>query len=155
MLPFIIPEKAKALIAKGAFLLICIVAVWGVFQMFQAKNEKIENLTTQYNTKAGELKTMTEKYDAAKLELSKKKDSDQATEDVKVIVKEVVVKQEQAKTQANEYVENKLAAIEAKYKDLEKSAANEERKRVEISLERAKGLWLSYCLQEPQNKACK
>lgn len=155
MLPFTIPAKAQALIAKGAFVLFCIAAVWGVFQMFQAKNEKIENLTTQYNGKVGELKTMTDKYDAAKLELSKKVSSEVATEEVKVEVKKAEVKQEKAKTEAAVIVEKKLEAIEAKYAKLEQSKANEDRKRVEISLERAKGLWLTYCIQEPQDKACK
>lgn len=147
---FALPAAAtlKSYVFRGLFVLACAGAFWQNFQILNAKNDRIDKLgeeIAQLNTKNEELKT----------ELTKKVKSDIITEVAKEEVKQEEVKQEKAKTQANLYVEKKLADIEKKYAQMEQSAANQERKRVEISLERAKGLWLTFCLQEPEEKACK
>jgi chromosome segregation ATPase len=152
---FNITDKAKSVIYKVVVVLLALALVWANFEMLQAKNARITDLNNQITSKTKEYDTLNGKYEALKVEMSKKVTSDTATEEVKADVKKAEVKQEAAKTQANQYVEDKLKAIDSKYAALEQSKANEERKRVEISLERAKGLWLTYCLQQPQDKSCK
>ena len=51
-------------------------------------------------------------------------------------------------------VSTKLKAIEAKYSAQEPTKESLDRKAIEISLERSKGVWLLYCLGEPQAKEC-
>jgi hypothetical protein len=90
----------------------------------------------------------------AKAQLALKARSDSVTVEVKAEVKQEEAKVEKAKTEARVYVEKKVAAIEEKYKAMPPTPDNEGRKAVEVSLERSKGLWLAYCLQEPQDQAC-
>lgn len=156
---FNITEEVRGYLIKGGIVLAALIVggllIWGNFKILDTKNEKISNLTNQLTTTQGQLTTMTGKYEAAKLELVKKTQSDVATEDAKQAVKQEEVKQVAAKTQANQYVDKKVAEIDAKYNQLPATQANTDKKRVETSLERAKGLWLTYCLQAPQDAACK
>jgi signal transduction histidine kinase len=142
-----IPDKVKGYIYKAVLLVVCVLLVWANFKILDAKNDRITTL-------GNEVTAVTKKYEDAKAELAKKAKSDAVTVEVKAIVKDEEVKVEKAKTEARVYVEKKVAAIEEKYKVLEPTPDNEGRKAVEISLERSKGLWLSYCLQEPQDQAC-
>lgn len=145
---FTITNKVKEYLIKGAFVLLCAGAVWQNFKILEAKNDRID-------IQEGTIAQLVADNEELKKEIVNKSKSDVVTQLVKEEVKKEEVKQEKAKTQANLYVEEKLAAIEKKYAELEKSATNEERMRTEISLERAKGLWLTFCLQEPEQQACK
>lgn len=152
---FNVTDKAKTIIKATVIVVVALALVWANFKMIDAKNERIDNLSNQLTSKQADYDTLNGKYEALKIDVSKKASSDGVTEVAKVEVKQAEVKQEAAKAQAAQIVENKLKAIETKYAGLEQTQANEERKRVEISLERAKGLWLTYCIQQPQDKACK
>lgn len=145
---FTLSAKIKGYLIKSVFVLICAGVVWQNWQMISAKNDRI---------KAHEetIVQLTKEKEDLKKEMIKKGESEAVTELVKEDLKKTEVKHEKAKSQANQYVEKKLTEIEKKYSAMEQSAANAERKRTEISLERAKGLWLSYCLQAPEEQACK
>ena len=145
---FKITDTVKGYLIKGALVVVCAGAVWQNCQILNAKNERIKTQDEAI------VKLTQEKKDLEK-ELLNKGKSDAVTEGGKQELKQEEVKIDKAKSQANLYVENKLAAIEKKYAAMEQTAANQERKRTEISLERAKGLWLTFCLQEPQQQACK
>lgn len=145
---FVMTNVIKGYLIKGAVALTCVGVLWQNYQTIVDKNELIEvheKTIEQLNKDKEELKK----------EMLKKGKSEAATEQVKSDLKQTEVKHEKTKSQANQYVEKKLAAIEKKYADMEQNAANAERKRIEISLERAKGLWLTYCLQVPEDHACK
>ncbi len=145
---FAITNTVKGWLVKGAFVALCAALAWQVWLIIDAKNERLKTQGDTIIRLTGENKKL--RADAAA-----KARSDVVTETVKEAVKQEEAKPIQTKTLAEQYVENKLAQIEEKYAAKEKSAANEERKRTEISLERAKGLWLTYCLQAPQEAACK
>lgn len=145
---FKITDTFQGYLIKGALVLICALAVYENCQILIAKNERIKS----QEEKIVKLNQDNEKL---KTELAKKAKSETVTETAKQEVKQAEVKVDKAKTQANLYVEKKLADIEKKYAAMEQTAANQERKRTEISLERAKGLWLTFCLQEPLEQACK
>ena len=144
---FKITDKVKSVILWTGAVALCGALVWGNYQLLATKNAKIETMREQVSgliiTNSGLEKTIREKIQ-----------SDNVTEEVKTAVKEEEKTPARAKTLANEYVEKKLQEIEKKYAAEEQTELTIERKRVEISLERAKGLWLSYCLQEPKEKAC-
>lgn len=152
---FAISDTVKGWLVKGVMALLCVGAVWGVFQIFEAKDKRIEAQAEVIKSKDQQIEQKSEELKQAKAEGVQKGKSDDMTETVKAEVKKEEAKPVAQKTLAQQYVDNKLDAINDKYAKLEQSAANEERKRAEISLERAKGLWLTYCLQEPQVAACK
>lgn len=145
---FSLSTKVQGYLIKGLLALACAGLVWANFQMLQAKDDRIKLLDEKVAALAADNEQL-------KTDLVNKGKSEVTTEQVKVEVKVEEGKVAKAKTQANLYVEKKLAEIEKKYSEMEKTAANEERKRTEISLERAKGVWLSFCLQEPEVPACK
>lgn len=139
-------------IKKGALLVagiaLCAALVYQLFLIYEAKDDRIKTQATEIIRLNGENKQL-------KDEAVKDVQSGQVTEKVKAATKVEEAKPEKAKTVAGVYVEQKLADIEKKYAAKEQNAANTERKRTEISLERAKGLWMTYCLQEPEVAACK
>ena len=141
-------SKIKGYLIKGVLAVVCAGAVWQNIQIITAKNDRI---ATQEQT----ISKLTQDKEDLKNDIVNRSKSEVVTEQAKEDLKQVEVKQEKAKTQANQYVDKKLADIESKYAVLEQNTTNAERKRVEISLERAKGLWLTYCLQEPREHACK
>lgn len=145
---FKVTEKLKSYALGAAGLALCLGLVWGNFQILNAKNERIKTMEGTI----GQLQTEKSALEDA---ISKKVSSDVVTETAKVEVEKKEVKIEKAKTTAEKYVADKLTEIDKKYDDKEKTPVNEERKRTEISLERAKGLWLTFCLQAPEEKACK
>lgn len=145
---FKISDKVKSYALRTVGVVLCLGLVWGNFQIIDAKNERISALNADVERVTTEKKALEEV-------IAKKIESDGVTVKAKedVVKKEVVI--EKAKTVAEQYVSEKLQEIDKKYDDKEKTPVNDERKRVEISLERAKGLWLTFCLQEPEEKACK
>lgn len=105
-----------------------------------------------------EVVDITAKRDALKTandSLAKELAAAKVTKAVIVDTKDKEVKIDKAATEASKIVNKRLAEIEAKYAGMEKNDQTSKMKAVEISLERAKGIWLTYCLQEPAEKACK
>lgn len=157
-----IGDALKGWVVKGVLALVCVGAVYTTVKVFQAKNDKIviqqQTITAKDQVIEAKDTTIKQKDDDLKqvrqesVQTAKSADK---TEEVKAVVKQEEAKPTVAKTAANQYVETKLAAINKKYEALPQDSANAQRKATEISLERAKGLWLTYCLQEPQNAACK
>lgn len=141
-------DMVKGWLLKGALALLCLALAHQVYQIIDAKNERLK-------TQAEEITRLQSDNKKLRDEIQTKAKSDAVTDAVKAEIKKEEAVPVQAKTLAEQYVENKLASIEKKYAAKEQNAANEERKRAEISLERAKGLWLTYCLQAPQTVACK
>ena len=145
---FKMTDTLKGYLIKGVLVLICALAVYENCQILIAKNERIK-------AQGEEITKLTEDNENLKKELVKKAKSEEVTENSKQETKQAEAKVDVAKTKANLYVEKKLADIEKKYAAMEQTTANQERKSTEISLERAKGLWLTFCLQAPQEQACK
>jgi hypothetical protein len=143
-----LPEKAQALLYKFIGLLICGLLAWAVIAIFQAKNEHITDLNTKLSNAASANKEL-------KTQLEKKGKSDVATQDVVAGVKESLDKQESAKVNTVHYVDRKVVEIRKKYSQLPATPDNEAQKAADISLERMKGLWMTYCLQDATNDACK
>lgn len=155
MASFALSDKLKKLLGWTAIIVVCLLLVWANFAINQAKEAKIEGLNDRVTVLKGDKVVLEDKNKALKIDIKNKASSDNTTELVKVDVKAVEVKQEKVKTQAAKQVEKKLEEINQKYEKLEQSQINHERKAVEISLERAKGLWVTYCNQAPTEEACK
>lgn len=143
-----LPEKARALLYKFIGLVACGLLAWAVIAIFQAKNMHITDLNTKLTNAASANKEL-------KNQLEKKGKSDDATQDVVASVKDSLDKQESAQVTTIQYVDRKVVEIREKYSQLPATPDNEARKAADISLERAKGLWVAYCLQDAINEACK
>lgn len=155
MASFVISDKLKKLLGWTAAIVICLLMVWANFAIIKAKDAFIDGLKDKVINLKSDKKVLEEKNKELKTDIKNKVISDDTTEEVKVEVKAVEVKQEKVKTQAAKQVEKKLEEINQKYEKLEQSQVNQERKAIEISLERAKGLWVTYCNQAPTEEACK
>lgn len=155
MFGLVISDKVKSILFKILLVVFCALLVWANYAMLQAKDARIDALGVTVTTLKSENKVLDDRNKEVLAALSKKADSDDATEEVKLVVKKVEEQQEKIRTDANKYVDTQLQKINAKYAALEKTKINEERRSIEISLERARGLWKSYCIQEPAADACK
>ncbi len=51
-------------------------------------------------------------------------------------------------------VQEKIKEIDRKYETLEKNPVNDRLKRDELSLERLKGIWRTYCIEDPKAAEC-
>lgn len=145
---FKLTDNVKTWLMRGALVAACAAAVWQNHQMLEIKNQKLEKQEQKITKLEGEKKDL-------KQEIATKEQSQVITDTVTTTVRQAEVKVEKTKTEANLYVDKKLAEINTKYSQMEATPINQERQRTEISLERAKGLWLTYCLQEPAEQACK
>ena len=76
------------------------------------------------------------------------------TEGVKDGVAEKAKELDSRYSEMQKQVSDKLKAIETKYKAQGASRESDDRKAVEISLERSRGVWLLFCLAEPKAKEC-
>lgn len=141
-------DKVKSWLLDGVIAALCVGLLYTGFQVIDGRNKHIEDQDRI-------IVALQNENTQLKIEAVNKVKSDAVTEEVKTVVKQAETKPAQVKTLAQQYVDNKLADIDKKYAELPQSAINDERKRTEVSLERAKGLWLTYCLQEPQYVACK
>ena len=68
---------------------------------------------------------------------------------------EAIEQAKQQTTEAKRYVDKKLAEIDKKYSKLPNDEESTRAKSIEVSLERARGLWAVYCIQIPKDPACK
>lgn len=151
---FSISDSVKGWLVKGVIGLACIGAVYANVQILKAKDQRIQDQQAVIAQKNETIKNKDGEIDRLKQEALKKVASDKQTEAVKAEVKQEEAKPVAQKTLAQQYVDNKLDAINKKYSALPQDSQNAQRKATEISLERAKGLWLTYCLQEPKVAAC-
>lgn len=133
----------------GVVVIMAVIAS-GVGAYYYIDNQRVE--IADLKKTSGDLKEANDKLTE---NATKRVDSDKTTDKVVEETKKEEVKVVAAKTQASIYVENKLAEINKKYDEKEKTERNAELRATEISLERAKGMWLAYCLKEPVEQACK
>jgi len=112
------------------------------------KEATIKQLTEEVESKNSVIKSQED-------QLALKGKSEAATtaviESLQKDLKDAKVKETAAEISAKQ----QMQAIDEKYSKLPKTAANDERRTVEISVARAKGLWATYCLQEPASAYCK
>lgn len=141
-------DKAKELLAKVLGLIICGLLVWAVVAIFQAKNAKIESLNEK-------LTISTAANKALKEELEKKDKSGKVTQNAISDTKAVEDKITATKDQAVQVVSEEVKEIKEKYIHLDPTLENEARKIEEISAARARSLWTTFCMQEPDNVTCK
>ena len=87
-------------------------------------------------------------------ENSRLKGSGKITDDVTSAVAEKSKELDSRYSEMQKQVAVKLKALEAKYSAQEPTKESLDRKAIEISLERSRGVWLLYCLGEPQAKEC-
>ncbi|BAW19059.1 hypothetical protein [Ralstonia phage RP31] len=151
---FGLSEFATRWLLRGLLALACVGAVYANFKIIDAKNKRIDEQIATIQQKDDQIKDKDGQIKQLKKDAVDKVKSDGVTESVKTVTKAAEAKPVEAKTKAQQYVEGKLGAINKKYDALPHTTANDQRKATEISLERAKGLWLTYCLQEPQVTAC-
>lgn len=57
-------------------------------------------------------------------------------------------------TAAEKLIDTKVADIEAKFKAMPQTDNNLRAKQAAVSMERSKGLWLSYCIANPKHARC-
>ncbi len=113
----------------------------------EEKNKTISALEVSVKTKDGIISDR--EGEIAKLKASHL-ETTQATNDLR---KEILDSKKKS-TAAEDEARRQLAAINEKYKDLPRTAANIEKKEAEIASTRGKGLWASLCVQEPANPNC-
>lgn len=121
------------------------------FQKLSAFQSKITSLKAD----VVEITASRDALKTANDSLTKELAAAKVTKAVIVDTKDKEVKIDKAATEASKIVNKRLAEIETKYTGMEKNDQTSKMKAAEISLERAKGIWLTYCLQEPLEKACK
>lgn len=114
------------------------------------RDVKVELATavTQKETAEAELKQLREEIQKNK-QYEEKKQTEQAT-----LKKEVELTRKE-QVQAKKEIQDKIAAIEKRYKDLPKTPANDMAKDMEYSLERVRGAWAIYCIHVPADVLCK
>lgn len=103
---------------------------------------------SQKETAEAELKQLRQDIENNKrFEESKQAEQASLKKDIELTRKEQV--------QAKKEIQEKIAAIEKRYKDLPKTPANEIAKDMEYSLERVRGAWAVYCIHVPDDVLCK
>jgi membrane-associated HD superfamily phosphohydrolase len=70
------------------------------------------------------------------------------------VLADVIQKNLGEQTKVQVQIRNKIQAIDKKYIELEKNSINTNLRVKEISLERARGLWASYCIELPNAPEC-
>lgn len=88
-------------------------------------------------------------------ELNKLKQSDKITDKSVGDIRTEIENANKSNSAAFAEMQRQLSAIDNKYDALPKTPVNEERKSSEISIVRSKGLWATFCIQEPTNHNCK
>ncbi len=89
------------------------------------------------------------------IEISKLKASLEASNNVIINNTQKVKEEEKRYAQLQKKVQEKIEAIDRHYRALEPSKENEQRRAIEISLERSRGVWLLYCNAVPEAQECK
>lgn len=82
------------------------------------------------------------------------RDSYKINEDVSKKITEEVKKITDNMEGMRNHTSKKLDEINKKYDQLDDTPENRELRRVDISLERARGIWRLYCVSEPAAKEC-
>lgn len=125
---------------------------WGYY-VANGKDGQITELKEQVSKQTGQIEGL-------KLDV-KARDGDIATlknqlQDQKIVKEtEDKLRETQGKlTEAEKLIDQKVADINKKYDALPKNDVNAQARKRELSSERVKGLWLSYCLAYPKNVRC-
>ena len=138
---------------KSIALLVLTVAVgillanW-VQATFALKDATIKELTGSISMQAALIQKQ-------ETELDKLRQSQSISTTAALDIKKEIETSQKTNTAAMAEMKRQMDAIEEKYKPLPKTAVNEERMNAEISVVRSKGLWATYCIQEPTNQYCK
>ncbi len=146
---------------SGFFMPVLIVALLGLgFYTFNVYSDRgaLQTTVSSLHNEVGQLgeqlksTAATNKRLASEIDLLKK--SQTITDDIKDKL-DAGAKEDKKRFEAmSKQVGDKLAAIEAKYKALEPTKDNLDRKAIDISLERSRGVYHMYCLVEPAAKEC-
>jgi predicted negative regulator of RcsB-dependent stress response len=128
-----------ALVVAGGYI------AWDSYSDQKAKIAQLETEKTQKDEKIQELQGNDTKDNDFKEAIDKV--DTKTSEEIKQAQKEV--------TEAKRYVDKRLAEIDKKYKSLPDDEESSRAKTIEISLERARGMWAVYCIQVPKDPACK
>lgn len=143
-----VKENLKTLILLAMTILVGFFLVQWVQTTVQLKDATIRELTSSVVMQAG----LIEKQET---ELDKLRQSQAITSTAAQDIKNEIENSQKSNTAAMAEMKRQMTAIEEKYKPLPKTAVNEERMNAEISVVRSKGLWATYCIQEPTNQYCK
>lgn len=134
----------------GGYIVLAVLSLllfFGAKQWIDNKNLRIQMLEESLQKTQKELKDTRE-------ELSKRNESNDAGTKVVEDLDDKKKADQTDHSKAAEDVRKKVAEIEKKYKDKEDNANNRAMKETEIAVERARGLWRSYCIAEPTAKEC-
>lgn len=123
------------------------VLFFGMVQWIDKKNLRIDHLQSQVTT-------LTQERDKALEDLAKAARSLKDANDLVAKLLDADKKAKEQATEAQKEVRDKIKEIEDRYRKLPDNDNNRTRKQTEIALERARGLWASYCIAEPAAKEC-
>lgn len=153
-------QKLKE-IAQAALMpiLLVVLGVLGVYSYVISNDrtqlqETVTQLSQKVGQQASELTAAGETNSRLNRELEKYQRSNDITSDVKDKLTELEKADQKRYDEMQKQVSEKLKAIDSKYAAMAPSPDNSDRKAVEISLERSRGVWLLYCLAEPAAKEC-
>lgn len=150
---FYLMEKTMLGFLKEKALVMVLVALaltggYIFFDAFSDRGKEISRLNTAVTEKDREIVNLGDK-------LKKAEDLNNGKEKIADNKKEVQEKVDAGVSDAKKYVDKRMKEIDTKYEKLPKTDENKEARRIEISLDRVRGLWLIYCIQVPQDLQCK
>lgn len=149
-------NSVKGFFAPGLFIALLLLSVYA-FNM-SAEKTALQTTVGTLQTEVGQLGEKLQGVARTNMELNTElellRKSQGITESVKSQLDAGVKEDKKRYDALSKQVGEKLSAIEAKYSALEPTKDNLDRKTIEISLERSKGVWLMYCLAVVEAKEC-
>lgn len=108
------------------------------------ENKALTKTTIEQSVELGEMKVDTEK----------KEESAKITDGVVAAVIQKVQTDKVDQVKIDDFVAKKVAEINQKYDELEKTAASDKERDEEVSRIRIEGLWQTYCDVQPADSHC-
>lgn len=137
-------KSIKSTIINTVLILLFAVVTFLIWQhnkdTIDAKNVKIESLESTAIIQDKTIETLVL--------------SDEKTHEKQEVLEEVIVKNLGEQTKVQVQIRSKIEAIDKKYATMETDPVTVGLRIKEISLERARGVWASYCIELPKAEEC-
>ncbi len=112
-----------------------------------SKDKKISDMDFELESKNNEIRSKNTEINILQNKISDFELSKKTNEAIDVSKQRLI--------ETQKIIDDKVSIINKKYEGLQKTDANEQARKREITRERVKGLWLSYCIAYPDNERCK
>ena len=132
----------------------CVVA-FVFYQNYQSSQEKLSDTKTTLSIISSELDTLKGTYNNLKSQFDLLKASTEITDTVRDTTEKEKIVYRDNLSAIDRIVEDKVSAIKNKYAAMEDTEANQQAKDREVSSERIKGLWATFCLANADHANCK